>query len=107
MQILPSHPMTQYIHAVELNGEPVNATFIDMETGRIQYWHAGEQIEGFGKVRILLESKDKKVSLDPAMSLELDKLLEQAKQGMADMDTESRLYVYENLKSLLAAALED
>ena len=51
MQILPSHPMTQYIHAVELNGEPVNATFIDMETGRIQYWNAGEQVEGFGKVQ--------------------------------------------------------
>ena len=105
MQILPSHPMTQYIHAVELNGEPVNATFIDMETGRIQYWHAGEQIEGFGKVRILLESKDKKVSLDPAMSLELDKLLEQTKQQLARMSPEDRAAMYEEQKQSFARAL--
>jgi hypothetical protein len=102
MQILPSHPMAQYVLVVELNGEPVNATFIDMETGRIQYWNAGEQVEGFGKVRILLESKDNKVSLDPAMSLELDKLLEEFKQNLATMDPEDRAQVYEEHKGYLS-----
>ena len=107
MQILPSSPLTQYIQAVELNGEAVNATYIDMETGRVQYWHAGEQVEGAGQIRILLQSKDKKASLDPAMASELDKLLEQAKQGMALMTPDQRAEIYSNLKSLLAAVLEE
>ena len=107
MQILPSSPLTQYIQAVELNGEAVNATYIDMETGRVQYWYAGEQVEGVGQIRILLQSKDKKASLDPAMASELDKLLEQAKQGMALMTPDQRAEIYSNLKSLLAAVLEE
>jgi len=107
MQILPSHPMTQYIHAVELNGEPVNATFIDMETGRIQYWHAGEQVEGFGKVRVLLESKDKKASLDPAMASELDRLLEEVKQELALEDPSERENNYKGLKEYLGHILEE
>lgn len=98
MNILPSSPLSQYIKAVELDGKPVNATFIDMETGRIQYWDSGNQVEATGKVRILLESKDEKVSLDPILSNELDKLLEQAKQHMARMSPEDRRKMYEEQK---------
>ena len=94
MNILPSSPLSQYIKAVELDGKPVNATFIDMETGRVQYWDSGNQVEATGKVRILLESKDAKVSLDPILSNELDKLLEQVKQHMARMSPEDRRKMY-------------
>ena len=98
MNILPSSLVCQYIKGVELDGKPINATFIDMETGRVQYWEAGEQVEATGKVRILLESKDAKVSLDPILSNELDKLLEQAKQHMARMSPEDRRKMYEEQK---------
>ena len=98
MNILPSSPLSQYVKAVELDGKPVNATFIDMETGRVQYWEARAQVEATGKVRILLESKDEKVSLDPILSNELDKLLEQAKQHMARMSPEDRRKMYEEQK---------
>jgi len=107
MQILPSSPLTQYIQAVELNGEAINATYIDMETGRVQYWHAGEQVEGVGQIRILLQSKDKKASLDPAMASELDKLLEQVKQDLALADPADRETAYKGLKEYLGRALED
>jgi len=105
MQILPSHPMSQYIQAVELNGEAINATFVDMETGRVQYWNAGEQVEGVGQVRILLESKSKALTLDPAMAVELDALLEKTKQQLACMSPEDRARVYEEQKQSLARAL--
>jgi len=98
MNILPSSLLSQYIKAVELDGKPVNATFIDMETGRVQYWDSGNQVEATGKVRILLESKDEKVSLDPILSNELDKLLERAKQHMARMSPEDRRKMYEEQK---------
>lgn len=104
MNILPSSPVSQYVTAVELDGKPVNATFIDMETGRVQYWNAGEQVEATGKVRILLESKAKKASLDPVLSNELDKLLEQAKQHMARMSPEERRKAYEEQKQSLVRA---
>ena len=102
MQILPGSPMTQYIIAVELDGKPVNATYIDMETGRVQYWHAGEQVEGFGEVKVLLQAKQKTETLDPAMAVELDRLLEEAKQNMATMDPEVREATYRELKARLA-----
>ena len=102
MQILPGSPMTQYIIAVELDGKPVNATYIDMETGRVQYWHAGEQVEGFGEVKVLLQAKQKTETLDPAMAVELDRLLEEAKQSMATMDPEVREATYRELKARLA-----
>lgn len=95
MQILPSSPVSAYIKAVELDGVPVNATFIDMDTGRIQYWNAGSQVEGVGTVRLLLESKKEVASLDPKMSNELDRLLEMAKQRMAIMPPEERVKAYE------------
>jgi len=107
MHILPGSPMTQYIAAVELDGKPINATYIDMETGRVQYWHAGEQVEAHGEVKVLLQAKQKVETLDPAMAVELDRLLEEAKQGLAIMEANDRTEVYANLKSLLAAALED
>lgn len=95
MQILPSSPITAYIKAVELDGNPINATFIDMNTGRVQYWNAGSQVEGIGTVRLLLESKKEVASLDPKMSNELDRLLEMAKQKMAQMSPEERKEMYE------------
>jgi hypothetical protein len=98
MNILPSSLLSQYITAVELDGKPVNATFIDMDTGRVQHWQNGEQVEATGKVRVLLESKAMKVSLDPILSNELDKLLEQAKQHMARMSPEDRRKMYEEQK---------
>lgn len=104
MNILPSSPLSQYIKAVELDGKPVNATFIDMETGRVQYWDSGNQVEATGKVRILLESKDEKVSLDPILSNELDKLLERAKQHMARMSPEDRRKMYEEQKQSFVRA---
>jgi len=107
MHILPGSPMTQYIAAVELDGKPINATYIDMETGRVQYWHAGEQVEAHGEVKVLLQAKQKVETLDPAMAVELDRLLEEAKQGLAIMEANDRTEVYATLKSLLAAALED
>lgn len=102
MQILPGSPMAQYIIAVELDGKPVSATYIDMETGRVQYWHAGEQVEGFGEVKVLLQAKQKTETLDPAMAVELDRLLEEAKQNMATMDPEVREATYRELKARLA-----
>ena len=48
MNILPSNLICQYITAIELDGKPINATFIDMETGRVQYWEAGKQVEAAG-----------------------------------------------------------
>jgi len=102
MQILPGSPMAQYIIAVELDGKPVNATYIDMETGRVQYWHAGKQVEGFGEVKVLLQAKQKTETLDPAMAVELDRLLEEAKQNMATMDPEVREATYRELKARLA-----
>lgn len=102
MQILPGSPMTQYIIAVELDGKPVNATYIDMETGRVQYWNAGEQVEAFGEVKVLLHAKQKTETLDPAMAVELDRLLEEAKQSMATMDPEVREATYRELKARLA-----
>ena len=104
MQILPSSPISQYVKGTELDGKPINATFVDMETGRVQYWHAGEQIEATGTVRILLESKRETVSLDPVLSNELDKLLEQAKYHMARMSPEDRRAMYEEQKLSLARA---
>lgn len=106
MIILPGSPLTQYIKAVELNGEPVNATFIDMESGRLQYWHGGEQVEGIGQVRILLESKAKQLTLDPARAVELDKLLEMAKQDLALMQPEEREEVYQELKAFLGSKVD-
>lgn len=105
MQILPSSPISAYIKAVELNGQAVNATFVDMETGRVQHWVAGSLVEAKGEVRILLEAKQEKVSLDPVLSNELDKLLEQAKQRMARMSPEARRAMYEEQKKSLARAL--
>lgn len=105
MHLLPSSPICQYITTVELDGNTINATFIDLETGRVQYWNAGEQVEATGKVRILLEAKTKTVSLDPVLSNELDKLLEQAKQHMARMSPEDRRKMYEEQKQSLARAL--
>lgn len=102
MHILPGSPMTQYIIAVELDGKPINATYIDMETGRVQYWHAGEQVEAFGEVKVLLQAKQKTETLDPAMAVELDRLLEEAKQSMATMDPEVREATYRELKARLA-----
>lgn len=105
MNILPSNLVCRYITAIELDGKPINATFIDMETGRVQYWEAGEQVEATGKVRILLESKEERVSLDPVLSNELDKLLEQAKQRMARMTPEDRRKMYEEQKRSFVKAL--
>ncbi len=105
MIILPGSPVTQYIAAVELNGEPINATFIDMETGRVQYWRAGEQVEGFGKVKVLIESKEKHFSLDPAQAVELDKLIEETKQALALMQPDERAALYEETKASLARGL--
>jgi hypothetical protein len=105
MQILPSSLISAYIKAVELNGQAVNATFVDMETGRVQHWVAGSLVEAKGEVRILLEAKQEKVSLDPVLSNELDKLLEQAKQRMARMSPEARRAMYEEQKKSLARAL--
>ena len=104
MNILPSNLICQYITAVELDGKPINATFIDMETGRVQYWEAGKQVEATGKVRILLESKEERVSLDPVLSNELDKLLEQVKQHMARMSPEDRRKMYEEQKQSFVRA---
>lgn len=105
MQILPSSPISAYIKAVELNGQAVNATFVDMETGRVQHWVAGSLVEAKGEVRILLEAKQEKVSLDPVMSNELDKLLEQAKQRMARLTPEDRREAYEERKRQLSMFL--
>lgn len=102
MNILPSSPLSQYVKAVELDGKSVNATFIDMETGRVQYWEARAQVEATGKVRILLESKDEKVSLDPIRANELDKLLEQIKQKMANMETSNMIAAYQECKEWLS-----
>lgn len=102
MNILPSSPVCQYIKGVELDGNSINATFIDMETGRVQYWEAGGQVEAIGKVRILLESKDEKVSLDPIRANELDKLLEQIKQKMANMETSNMIAAYQECKEWLS-----
>lgn len=104
MNILPSNLICQYITAIELDGKPINATFIDMETGRVQYWEAGKQVEATGKVRILLESKEERVSLDPVLSNELDKLLEQVKQHMARMSPEDRRKMYEEQKQSFVRA---
>lgn len=105
MNILPSNLICQYITAIELDGKPINATFIDMETGRVQYWEAGKQVEATGKVRILLESKEEQVSLDPVLSNELDKLLEQAKRHLARMSPEDRRKMYEEQKQSFVRAL--
>ena len=105
MNILPSNLICQYITAIELDGKPINATFIDMETGRVQYWEAGKQVEATGKVRILLESKEERVSLDPVLSNELDKLLEQVKQRMARLEPEDRREAYEERKRQLSTFL--
>lgn len=104
MNILPSNLICQYITAIELDGKPINATFIDMKTGRVQYWEAGKQVEATGKVRILLESKEEQVSLDPVLSNELDKLLEQAKRHMARMSPEDRRKMYEEQKQSFVRA---
>lgn len=104
MNILPSNLICQYITAIELDGKPINATFIDMETGRVQYWEAGKQVEATGKVRILLESKEEQASLDPVLSNELDKLLEQAKRHMARMSPEDRRKMYEEQKQSFVRA---
>lgn len=106
MIILPGSPVTQYIKGVELNGESINATFIDMESGRVQYWHGGEQVEGVGQIRILLESKDKQMTLDPSRAVELDKLLELAKQDLALMQPDEREQVYQELKGFLASKVD-
>lgn len=105
MIILPGSPLSQYITGVELNGESVNATFIDMETGRIQYWHGGEQVEGIGQVRVLLESKTKQMTLDPAQAVELDRLLEETKQALALMQPDEKARLYEETKASLARGL--
>lgn len=63
MQILPSSLISQYINSVEIDRETINATFIDMDIGLVQYWQAGELVEKTGKVRILLESATKKSAL--------------------------------------------
>jgi hypothetical protein len=107
MIILPGSPVSQYIKGVELNGESANATYIDMETGRIQYWHGGEQVEGVGQVRLLLESKTKQMTLHPAMAVELDKLLEMAKQDMALMQPDERVKVYGEVKEFLGQHVDD
>lgn len=104
MQILPSSPVSQYVKSTELDGVPVNAMFVDLETGRVQFWKDGKQVEATGKVRMLLESKDMPVSLEPVLASELDKLLEQAKQHMARMTPENRRKVYEEQKLSLARA---
>ncbi|QDP53497.1 MAG: hypothetical protein GOVbin4933_43 [Prokaryotic dsDNA virus sp.] len=106
MIILPGSPLTQYIKGVELNGESINATFIDMENGRVQYWLGGEQVEGIGQVRILIESKTKQLSLDPARAVELDKLLEMAKQDLALMQPDERETIYQELKAFLASKVD-
>jgi len=101
MNILPSSPISQYITAIELDGKPVKATFVDMETSRIQYWNAGQQVEATGQIRILLESKAKAASLDPVRANELDKLLEQIKQKMANMETDRMITAYAECKKWL------
>lgn len=101
MIILPGSSVTQYITAIELDGEPINATFVDLEIGRVQYWHKGEQVEGNGKVKVLIESKDKKIALDPVLAVELDRLLEEAKQSMALMEPDAREATYKELKTRL------
>lgn len=105
MIILPGSPLTQYIQGVELNGEGINATFIDMESGRVQYWSSGEQVEGNGKVRVLLESKAKQMTLDPAQAVELDKLLEETKQALALQQSGERAPLYEEIKAALTRGL--
>lgn len=105
MNILPSSLLSQYIAAIQLDGKPVNATFVDMETGRVQYWDSGNQVEATGKIHVLLESKDAKVSLDPILSNELDKLLEQAKQHMASMSPEDQRKAYEEQKQSFLRAI--
>lgn len=102
MQIFPSSPMTRYIKGVELNGQSINATFIDMATGRVQYWNAGSLVEDTGEVRILLESHAEIASLDPQMSNELDALLDQAKRYMATLSPEEREAMFEEQKASLA-----
>lgn len=106
MHILPGSPMTQYIIAVELDGKPVNATYIDMETGRVQYWHAGEQVEAHGEVKVLLQAKQKTETLDPAMAVELDRLMEETKQALALMSPEERSKYYAQHKDYFAKAAE-
>ena len=102
MNILPSNLICRYITAVELDGKPIIPTFIDMETGRVQYWEAGKQVEAAGKVRILLEGKDANASLDPVRANELDKLLEQIKQKMASMETDNMIAAYQECKDWLS-----
>lgn len=105
MIILPGSPLTQYIQGIELNGESINATFVDLESGRVQYWNGGEQVEGAGQVRILLESKAKQMTLDPARAVELDKLLEETKQALALLQPGERTRLYEETKASLARSL--
>jgi len=104
MHILPGSPVAQYIIAVELDGKPVNATYIDMETGRVQYWRAGEQVEAHGEVKVLLQAKQKTETLDPAMAVELDRLLEETKQTLALMSPEERSKYYVQYKDYLVKA---
>lgn len=105
MHILPESPIAQYTLAVELDGKPVNATYIDMETGRIQYWHAGEQVEAFGEVKVLLQAKQKVDTLDPAQAVELDRLLEETKRALALMQPDEKARLYEETKASLARGL--
>ena len=102
MIILPGSPLNKYVKGIELDGKSINATFVDLESGRVQYWHSGEQVEGTGVVRILVESKSKQITLDPARAVELDKLLEMAKQDLALMQPEEQEQVYQGLKDFLA-----
>lgn len=107
MQIFPSSPLTRFIKGVELNGVSINATFIDMATGHVQYWNAGSLVEDTGQVRILLESHAEAVSLDPKMSNELDAMLDQAKRYMATLSPEERDKMFEEQKASWARQMMD
>lgn len=102
MKILPSSPLGAYIQAVELDGEPIQPTFIDLDNGRVQHWLNGAQVEAKGVVRILLQSKDDDVSLDPVLDTELSRLLEGAKKRLARMSPADRDKMYKAQKQSFA-----
>lgn len=104
MIILPSSPISKFVKGIELDGQPVNATFIDLNTGRVQFWMNGVQVEAIGTVRLLLESQRETKSLDPAMSTELDRLLEQVKQRLAEMSPQEREAMYHAQRESLVRA---
>jgi len=105
MKILPTSPLGAYIAAIELDGVAINATYVDLETGRVQYWENGRQVEGQGEVKILLQAKQKPYSLNPAMDTELSALLEKAKQRMALMTPEERAKMFEEQKASFVRAM--